>query len=295
MASIERVLVLGAGWVGRQVAARMARYGVTVWLVDRQTDVCQAALAWMQQLDHFDADPQWLQRVHIAGSIQELSASEQSIDLVLESVPEQLSLKKRVLRQASELFSAPTIIASNSSYFVPSVLSEFVADSSRFAHWHFHIPVLNDSVVDIVGCEATNKEVLDRLQELTLRIGQIPLMLRREHPGYVFNWLLQSVLKSALELAALDVADPIDIDRSWTAVTGMPLGPFAIMDRIGLDVIEQVLSNSRWAEPTTVPVDELLALLSQHTSQGEFGEKTGRGFYAYTLHPSSSNVGHVGL
>lgn len=295
MAPIERVLILGAGWVGRQVAARLARYGVTVWLVDRHTDMCQAALAWMQQLDRFEADPQWLQRVHLAGSLQELSASEQSIDLVLESVPEQLSLKKRVLRQASELFSAPTIIASNSSYFVPSVLSGFVADTSRFAHWHFHVPVLNDSVVDIVGCQATNKEVLDRLQELTLRIGQIPLMLRREHPGYVFNWLLQSVLKSALELAALDVADPIDIDRSWTAVTGMPLGPFAIMDRIGLDVIEQVLSNARWAEPPTVPIDELLALLSQHTSQGELGEKTGRGFYAYTPHPPSSNIGHVGL
>ena len=291
MPSIERVLILGAGWVGRQVAARLARFGVSVWLADRQSEACHAALAWMQQLDHFDADPQWLQRVHITGSLQELCASGQKIDLVLESVPEQLSLKKRVLREASELFPAPTIIASNSSYFVPSVLSGFVADTSRFAHWHFHVPVLYDSVVDIVGCEATDKEVLAQLQELTLHIGQIPLMLRREHPGYIFNWLLQSVLKSALELAALGVADPVDIDRSWTAVTGMPLGPFAIMDRIGLDVIEQVLSNARWAEPPSVPVEQLLALLSSHTSLGELGEKTGRGFFVYSPQAPSSNVG----
>ncbi len=281
MPSIERVLIVGAGWVGRQVAARMARFGVTVCLTDREIAVCQAAVSWMKELPPFPTDPTWTERVHLAGSLKELCASGHAIDLIVESVPEQLSLKKRVLRDLSRLFSPPTIIASNSSYFVPSMLSGFVDSPNRFAHLHFHVPVLNDSVVDIVGCDATAPEVLQRLRELTLRIGQSPLMLRHEHPGYIFNWLLQSVLRSALELVALDVADPQDIDHSWTAVTGMPLGPFAIMDRIGLDVIEQVLSNARWAQPPDVPVEQLLALLSAHTDRGELGEKSGRGFYEH--------------
>jgi 3-hydroxybutyryl-CoA dehydrogenase len=284
MTAIERVLILGAGWVGRQTAARLARFGLTVWLADRDPQVCAGAVQWMRELPEFPADPTWVERVHIAAGLQELRAAGEPINLIIESVPEQVSLKKRVLREVSGVFPAPTIIVSNSSYFVPSMLSGYVSQPSRFAHLHFHVPVLEDSVVDIVGCAATDPVVIEQLRELTVRIGQIPLLLRREHPGYIFNWLLQSVLRSALELVELDVADPVDIDKSWTAVTGMPLGPFGIMDRIGLDVIEQVLSNARWADSaaTEVPIEQLLKLLAKHTSAGELGVKSKRGFYDYS-------------
>ncbi len=284
MNAIEHVLILGAGWVGRQTAARLARFGLSLWLVDRSREVCAAAVEWMRDLPEFAPDPAWVDRVQIAPSLRELRGSSVPIDLAIESVPEQVSLKKRVLRELSQAFPAPTIIASNSSYFVPSMLSGYVSQPQRFAHLHFHVPVLEDSVVDIVGCAETDPQVIERLRRLTLRIGQQPLVLRREHPGYIFNWLLQAVLRSALELVSLDVADPVDIDRSWTAVTGMPLGPFGIMDRIGLDVIEQILSNARWVDKsaTEVPIEELLKLLAEHTAAGELGIKTQRGFYDYS-------------
>ncbi len=288
MTPIEHVLIVGAGWVGRQTAARLARFGLSVWLADRAPQVCRDAVEWMRQLPEYAADPTWHQRVHIAPKLVDLAAEVHagalSVDLIIESVPEQVSLKKRVLRELSGLFPEPIIIASNSSYFVPSMLSEFVAQPERFAHLHFHVPVLEDSVVDIVGCAQTDPLVIERLRQLAVRIEQHPLLLRREHPGYIFNWLLQSVLRSALELVELDVADPVDIDKSWTSVTGMPLGPFGIMDRIGLDVIEQVLSNARWADAvaTEVPIEQLLKLLAKHTQAGELGVKTKRGFYDYS-------------
>ena len=147
---------------------------------------------------------------------------------------------------------------------------------------HFHVPVLRESVCDIVGCAVTQPEVLKQLAELANRIQQPPIQLRHEHPGYIFNWLLQSVLKGALELVALDIVEPRQVDQSWKAVTGMPLGPFGIMDQIGLDVIEQVLSNARWAEPPAVSDQELLAVIQPMIAAGKLGVKTQAGFYEYS-------------
>ena len=288
------MLIVGAGWIGRQVGLRMAICGLRVELVDKNDKVLSDARRWMDEsaelyLDSILASPtqrgldaqsaaQWLSRVGFGAS------TEQLVDdtcVVLECVSEQLGLKRRVLREFSAQFPKTTIIASNSSYFTPSTLAEFVTEPERFAHWHFHVPLHRSSIADVVGHSGTQPWVLDRLTELTHVIDHYPLRLRREQPGYVFNWLLQSVLRSALELAARDVADIEDIDRAWRTVSGMPLGPFAMMDNIGLDVIEQVLANARWAEAEPVPIDQLLAVLRGPISQGHLGVKTGRGFYEH--------------
>lgn len=309
--TIQTVLIVGAGWVGRQIAARLATYGLDVQLLDRDPQVLEQAFSWLQRVanpprtSENSATPRvssgaspassamaenWLARVTAAGSLRELAQLQEQtqnqlgqsqFDLAIECIPEQLSLKKRVLRQLSETLPPPTIIASNSSYFVPTLLQPYVHSPERYAHVHFHVPVLNDSVADIVGCDRTDPAVLDRLEEMVRRIGLEPLRLRREHPGYVFNWMLQALLKSALELVALDVVDPQDVDKSWKTVTGMPLGPFGIMDQIGLDVIEQVLANARWAEDMEVPPEKLLAILQAYTRQGHLGTKTRQGFYEY--------------
>ena len=312
MNEIQSVLIVGAGWVGRQIAARMAKSGLQVWLLDRNSQVIEQAFQWLQQIHGQTTAPSgspppasakndrpprqpivasgpefnWLANIHVAPSLHELQQATgmgrlPEIQLALECVPEQLSLKKRVLRQLGETFPAPVIIASNSSYFVPSLLQGYVAQPERYAHMHFHVPVLNDSVVDIVGGADTDVATVQRLVNLSHLVGLEPLQLRREHPGYVFNWMLQALLKAALELAVLDVVDPEDIDKSWQSVTGMPVGPFGMMDRIGLDVIEQVLANARWAETLQVDPARLLELIQEHTRQGELGTKTGRGFYEY--------------
>jgi 3-hydroxybutyryl-CoA dehydrogenase len=309
LSQIERVIVVGAGWVGRQVAAKLAASGLQVALVDRSADDAKLALQWMSrcvdssdplnmhagyELDSSstnldsknDAVPLWLENVSILGGLGELTKEAVHAwrpDLVLECVPEQLSLKKRVLRSIAELVDSDCIIASNSSYFVPSVLMKFVSCPERFLHLHFHVPVMRDTVVDIVGCEQTLLPVIERVAALTRRVGQYPLVLRREHPGYVFNWLLQSMLKAALELVAQDVVDANEVDRSWKSVTGMPIGPFGLMDQIGLDVIEQVLSNARWYTNDQITDEQLLDVIRPLIAQGKLGMKSGAGFYDYRL------------
>lgn len=306
MSQIQRVLIVGAGWVGRQVAAKIAASGIDVALVDRSLEVVHEAIEWIShctksndplnlhaseshQQDAIQksasiSKPDWIKRVTALSPLAELTRetlAEWQPDLALECVSEQLSLKKRILRRLSELVSDDCIIASNSSYFVPSVLCQFVERPERFAHLHFHVPVLRETVADIVGCQQTTSMVLKSLSEFSRRIGQYPLMLRHEHPGYVFNWLLQAVLKAALELVANDVVDAADVDRSWKSVTGMPLGPFGMMDQIGIDVIDQVLSNARWAPPLSVSDQQLLDVIRPLIQQGKLGVKSGAGFYEY--------------
>lgn len=288
------MLIVGAGWIGRQVGLRMAICGLRVNLVDKKDQVLSDARRWMDEsselyltsilaspaLAHLSRDVahQWASRVGFDQSTEHLI---DDTTVVLECVSEQLGLKRRVLRDFSQQFPKNTIIASNSSYFTPSTLAEFVNEPQRFAHWHFHVPLHRSSIADVVGHPGTEPWVLERLTELTKVIDHYPLRLRREQPGYVFNWLLQSVLRSALELAARDVADIEDIDRAWKTVSGMPIGPFAMMDNIGLDVIEQVLANARWAESEAVPIDQLLAVLRKPISEGHLGVKSGRGFYEH--------------
>jgi 3-hydroxybutyryl-CoA dehydrogenase len=301
------VLIVGAGWIGRQVGLRMAICGVHVSFVDRLPGVLDEARSWMSSsanlyiesiLDRAgqnadggvsqlnpvhaalsrDTASTWASRVRFESSASDLV---ERVQVVLECVPEQITLKRRILRDFSQQFPKTTIIASNSSYFTPSTLARFVEAPERFAHWHFHVPLHRSSIVDISGHPATEPWVLERLQSLTEQIDQYPLRLRHEHPGYVFNWLLQSLLRSALELVARDVVDIAEIDRAWKAVSGMPIGPFAMMDNIGLDVIEQVLANARWDEAQPVAIDKLLAILREPIARGDLGVKTGRGFYEH--------------
>ncbi|MEM7476201.1 MAG: 3-hydroxyacyl-CoA dehydrogenase NAD-binding domain-containing protein [Planctomycetota bacterium] len=295
---IIKVLIIGSGWVGRQIAAKMAICGLNVTLFDRNNAALEDSKQWIfhsiktsqaapRQTDSLDetsieSAELILDRLDWIRELPNTETAMSDYQLVLESVSEQLSVKKRVLRKVSSILHEDTILASNSSYFVPSLLSEFVQGPERYAHMHFHVPVLRDSVADIVGTRQTNQQVIERLKELALRLGMRPLMLRKEHPGYVFNWMLQSLLRSALELAARDVVDPEEIDDAWKSVTGMGLGPFAMMDQIGLDVIEQVLANARWANESPVESEVLLRMIREKTDSGLLGRKTQEGFYKYS-------------
>lgn len=284
---VRSVFIVGSGWVGRQIAAKLVVSGLNVGLLDRDAATLEQAKSWIEEAlaPENDSVAQPTKQPDNWGKASYFedwsNVGADCYDLALECVSEQLSIKKRVLRAMSAQLSSSTILASNSSYFVPSQLEQYVESTKRFAHLHFHVPVLRDSVVDIVAGSQTDESILTRLEDLVTAIGAKPLRLRNEHPGYIFNWMLQSVLRSAMELVARDVVDPEDVDASWKSVTGMPLGPFGMMDQIGLDVIEQVLANSRWMDLEEVPTEKLLEMIRAKTKDGKLGRKTCQGFYRY--------------
>ncbi len=126
----------------------------------------------------------------------------------------------------------------------------------------------------------TSKQTLDLIQAFARKIGQIAIVLHKEHHGYVFNNMLSSLLSAALGLAANDVASIEDIDRSWMGVMHTESGPFGIMDSIGLKTIWTI--TDYWANKQNNPQALAnAAFVKEYVDKGLLGEKTRQGFYSY--------------
>lgn len=291
MQSNETIVIVGAGWTGRQIAGQMLTHGLRVLLCDPQKPACIASRDWiLENLAQFCQQGHWpkCSKEHLDANLQLLELEElfaqapelQSVKLVLESVPELAALKRRLLKRLDDAFGPNTILASNSSYFVPSTFSSHLRLPHRYAHLHFHVPIWKATVVDVAAAPETSPETLEQLRLLALSIGQTPIVQTVENSGYIFNAMLKSVLKSALQLLDRSVADPQSIDLAWTKATGMPVGPFGIMDQIGLDLMLQTMSNARFVEGDQV-WEPLIAKIEPLVAQGHLGVKTGQGFFKY--------------
>jgi 3-hydroxybutyryl-CoA dehydrogenase len=164
---------------------------------------------------------------------------------------------------------------------LPSELAEAVHGPERFLAWHFHPPVERNRLVDVMGHAGTSPEALTAIADLTRRLGHEPLVIAKEHRDYVFNSMLVPLLSAAQELAMDGVGGVEDIDRAWRTATGMSVGPFAIMDIIGLDTLARVIDVALQHNPNDKRLRRVLAWMKPKLAAGELGQKSGVGFYRY--------------
>ena len=200
-------------------------------------------------------------------------------DFVSESVPEDPELKSRVFAQFNKICPARTVFTTNTSSLIPSMFAEATGRPEKFAAFHFH-DVRVTNIVDIMPHPGTSEETTELIKAFAERIGQAPIMLKKENYGYVFNAMLMELLKSAQTLAANNVATAEDIDRAWMGVMHTVAGPFGIMDSIGIDTAWKV--TDYWANKTKDP--QFLAnaaFLKRYVEKGLLGVKSGKGFYTY--------------
>ena len=283
---IRRVLIVGSGTIGRQVGLQCAMHGYDVTLYDISETVLEAAMDEIKayadhlvtwgRLSQQEADAA-LARITTTNVPGDAAAS---ADLISESVPEDPELKSRVLAQFNELCPPHTIFTTNTSYLVPSMYAGATGRPERFAAFHFHQHVWEANVADIMPHPGTSEETVELLQAFAERIGRIAIVLRKEYPGYVFNTMLNALVGSALTLAVDGAASVEDIDKAWTGVTKMLLGPFGMMDAIGLDLVWEI------AESVAKVTDDSHAqaqadFIKGYVDQGWLGLKSGRGFFTY--------------
>lgn len=283
MTDIRKVTVLGTGVLGAQIAFQTAYSGFEVSaydIDDAALDKARARFAGLVETyrkevpgaDGGKAEAA-LQRLSLH---TDLAAAVADADLVIEAIPEVLSLKQETYRKLGELAPEKTIFATNSSTLLPSAMKDATGRPDRFLALHFANSIWKFNTAEVMGTADTDPAVFDTVLAFASEIGMVPVPVRKEKAGYVLNSLLVPFLNSAAELAAGGYADPHDVDKVWRIATGAPMGPFQIYDIIGLNTPYNILSHG------DERLQKLAAWLKEnYIDKGKLGIASGEGFYSY--------------
>jgi 3-hydroxybutyryl-CoA dehydrogenase len=282
---IKRVLILGAGTMGQQIGLQCAMHGYEVVYYDISQDVLDKAVARVAKLATWYASTGRLTQEQLKETLARISSTSdpakaaENVDFVSESVPENPELKSKVFAQFNKLCPERTIFTTNTSYLVPSMFAEATGRPDKLAALHFH-DLRSDNVVDVMPHPGTSPEVTELIKEFAKSIGLITIMLHRENYGYVFNTMISSLFFSAMTLASKNVTSIEDVDRAWMGITHMPIGPFGIMDQVGLGTVWTI--TEYWAKKAGDKQSQKNAdFIKQFVDKGELGYKTNKGFYTY--------------
>lgn len=285
------VAVIGAGTMGAGIVYVFARAGWQVTVVEpaarqraRLLDTIAAASAdgvRRGKLSPIQSE-QLKNSVHIAERIAELS---EGLDLAIETVPEDLSLKCRVLGELSNL--APALIGSNTSGLSIDALAESLADPTRLIGMHFFNPVWSLPLIELVIGKRTSEQTIAAARRHAEAIGKQTIIVRNQ-PGFATSRLDLIASLEAMRMLEDGVASAEDIDRAAVLAYRHPIGPLRLSDIVGLDVrldIARHLQKSlgeRYAPPH---------LLEQMVARGELGQKSGKGFYDWPTEPINPPAG----
>jgi 3-hydroxybutyryl-CoA dehydrogenase len=200
-------------------------------------------------------------------------------DLIIESAPEELELKRELLEKLSELVSEDCIIATNTSSLSVTRLASFVSNPKRFVGMHFFNPVPMMRLIEVVRGMQTSDETVAAVRYFAQELGKIPIEVK-DRPGFVVNRVLFPMINEAAFALGEGVSDAEGIDACMKGGCNHPMGPLALADLVGLDVVYAILKSlqTEYGNPRYAPCLEIV----KHVEAGWLGRKTGRGFYNYS-------------
>ena len=288
---IGTVGVVGLGTMGAGIAEVLAREGLTV--VGLESSPEQAAAGAERIRSSTDravrrgklsgAEQQaLLQRITVISDYLGLADA----DLVVEAVPEQMDVKREVFRRLEQACGAQTILATNTSSLSVTEIAVATADPSRVVGLHFFNPAPVQRFVEVIRTVVTDESVVRSVARLAERLGKTPVVVG-DRAGFIANALLFGYLNHAVSMYESHFASREDLDTAMQLGCGLPMGPLALMDLIGLDTAYEILDTmykqgrNRLHAPTP--------MIKAMVTAGLLGRKTGRGFYNYA-EPGSSQL-----
>lgn len=285
MDSLRRVCVYGAGTLGWQIALQCAYHGHDVNLLD----ISDKALENASQRIAAELD-QWvvageattedkLGTLEKINRVSDAREAVRGVDIVIEAVPEKLEIKRSVFKELDAISDSQTILATNSSSIRVSKIEDATTRPDRVLNTHFYSLPWRSRVVELMRGTLTSDHTMSLVERFMRSAGMLPLIVRKESTGFIHNRVWRAVKREVLHLVDEGVASYEDVDRAWMSIYDTEIGPFGMMDRVGLDVvrdIEMVYYSESGADRDAPP-----KLLLDKIEGGELGVKTGKGFYTY--------------
>lgn len=284
---MKKITVAGSGVLGSQIAYQTAFHGYDVTVYDINDAALEAAKERIQGLKpHYKVDLQATdeqvntayERIQFNSHLKEAVAD---ADLVIEAIPEVVKIKTEFYTNLGQVAPAHTIFATNSSTLLPSQFAEATGRPEQFLALHFANTIWKNNTAEVMKHPHTDANVFDEVIAFAKSIGMVALPLHKEQPGYILNSLLVPFLDAAEMLLVKEVSDPETIDKTWMIGTGAPLGPFAILDIVGINTAYNIVQAKAEATGDETLLKLANMLKTDYIDQGKLGRATGQGFYTY--------------
>lgn len=287
MIKFNNVTVAGSGVLGYQIAFQTAFHGFNVTVYDINDEVLEKAKAKFDILANaFKTDLKATDEQLAATKAKliynaDLAEAVKDADLVIEAVPENPKIKIDFYEKLAKVAPAKTVFATNSSTLLPSQFAEYTGRPAQFVALHFANEIWKHNTGEVMKHPGTSEETFQSVFEFAKEIGMVALPIYKEQPGYIVNSLLVPLLSAALNLYVNEIADIETIDKTWMVATGAPVGPFGILDVVGVTTAYNInkMAADATHDPTKIKAVEMLK--TQYIDKNKLGVATGEGFYKY--------------
>ena len=280
---IESIAVVGAGTMGSGIALAAALKDFSVVLFDINPAVIESAKQAVEKNLQFLLHKQKISDQDYAGCLGRIQFSsdinECRSDLIIEAIIEKIEIKEKLFQQLAAINSGETILASNTSSLSISLIQKNIPHPERVAGMHFFNPANIMKLVEVVKGDKTEEAVAQTLMEVCRQMNKQPVLCK-DAPGFIVNRVARHYYLQAMELVQNNVATIENVDAAMEAA-GFKMGPFKLMDLIGMDVnlavsssLYEAYNQAERFKPSDMQIEKV--------RQGELGKKTGKGFYTYT-------------
>ncbi|PKM76397.1 MAG: 3-hydroxybutyryl-CoA dehydrogenase [Firmicutes bacterium HGW-Firmicutes-15] len=281
---IKKIGVLGAGTMGAGIAQVSVEAGYSVVLIDVVPEIVEKAVkglnkAWAKAVEKGKKTADDVSAYNALLTSSTDINDFKDVDIVIEAIVENIDIKKKVQKQLGEICKADAILATNTSALSITEIAAATNRPDKVLGMHFFNPVVMMKLVEVIPGAVTTDDVVQAVVEMSKKIGKEPVPVK-ESPGFIVNRILVPYINEAAIVFQEGVASAAEIDKAMKLGAGMPMGPLALADMVGIDIVLAVCEFfvKEFADSKYRPS---LAFRTK-VRAGHLGMKTGKGFYDYS-------------